>query len=277
MNSFTVNKILPGTILTLLLTGLVNIFFGCSRDNVSAIKGMVYIPSGTFLIGSDDVDDNSMGKEFGLREGKFFENEKPVRKINLHGFYIDKFEVTNKEYKLFVHKTNHEPPPNWDDGTFLPGREMHPVNAISWFDANQYCQWLKKRLPTEEEWEKAARGPNGNKYPWGNVYEENKANLAAGDTVPVGSLPDDKSYYGVYDMGGNLTEWTSSWYKPYPGSTLQSRYFGEIYKVVRGGTGSLEGHYTLGSINSRNSFREYYPPSGKGIDVGFRCVKDKMK
>lgn len=268
------DKILPAILLTLFLSGLAASLPGCSQETVPEIKGMVYIPQGDFIIGSDDIDENSLGKEFGSRDGKFFENEKPVRKINLKGFYIDKFEVTNKDYKPFIVKTEHEPPPNWEDGAYPPDHEMHPVNAISWFDAIEYCTWSGKRLPTEEEWEKAARGPDGNRYPWGKVYDGNKANLDKGDTVPVGSMPEDKSFYGVYDMGGNLTEWTNSWYLPYPNSTLQSRYFGEMYKVVRGGAGSLEGHYSLGSIYARNSFREYYPPSGKGIDVGFRCAKD---
>lgn len=262
--------------LILLFHGIFIVFLGCSRENITQMeRGMVFVPSGIFIIGSDETDSNALGKEFGLREKRFFENEKPVREIHLNGFYIDKYEVTNVDYKLFIIETDHEPPPNWEDPAYLQEREKHPVNAVSWHDADEYCQWTGKRLPTEEEWEKAARGPNGNKFPWGNEFDESKANLNLGDTVPVGSKPGDKSFYGLYDMGGNLTEWTSSWYKPYPGSPLQSKYFGEIYKVVRGSAGSLEGHYNIGSINSRASYREYYPPSGKGIDVGFRCAKDE--
>lgn len=261
-------------LLAALIWGITAFSYGCSQEAGEKIKGMVYIPAGFFVIGSDDIDEDLLGKEFGSRDGKFFENEKPLRKVNLPGFYIDKYEVTNKDYKLFVAATGRESPPVWEEDVYEPERERHPINAVSWFDANEYCIWAGKRLPTEEEWEKAARGPVGNRYPWGDEFDKNKANLSEGDVVPVGSMPEDKSYYGVHDMGGNLTEWTSSWYKPYPGSTLQSRYYGEIYKVVRGGAGSLEGHYNLGAIYARSSFREYYPSSGKGIDVGFRCAKD---
>lgn len=254
--------------------GLVILLFSCSKEKDLELKNMSYVPPGKFIIGSNEMDTNSLGKEFGLREKKLFENERPARSIHLDSFYIDKFEVTIKDYRLFIVKTGQPPPDNWENPEYLEKRKMHPVSAVSWFDASEYCKWAGKRLPTEEEWEKAARGPNGNKYPWGNDYDDKKANLDMGDTVPGGSMPEDKSFYGVYDMAGNLTEWTSSWYKAYPGSPMESKYFGETYKVVRGGAGSLEGHYNLGSINSRSSFREYYPPGGKGIDVGFRCAKD---
>ncbi len=269
-------NVLSLPVIFFLTTGIIYFFSGCSRDKtVPGIKGMVHIPAGTFIIGSDDEDTNLLAKDFGAREKKFFENEKPARKINIKGFHIDKYEVTNNDYKLFIFKTGHEPPPNWEDPEYLQAREMHPVSAVSWFDASEYCKWTGKRLPTEEEWEKSARGTNGNKYPWGNNFDVKKANLNKGDTVPVGNVPEDKSFYGVYDMGGNVTEWTDSWYKPYPGSTFQSKYFGEVYKVVKGAAGSLEGHYNMGSINARGSFREYYPPTGKGVDVGFRCAMDE--
>ena len=249
---------------------------GCNQKTVPELEGMVYIPSGEFLIGSDDKDTESLSKEFGARE-TFFENEEPARKIFLKGFYIDKFEVTNENYKSFISQTGYFPPPRWENGTYLTGRETHPVKNVSWFDANSYCKWAGKRLPTEEEWEKAARGPNGNIYPWGNEYNKEKANLTIGDTLPVGSMLEDKSFYGVYDMAGNLKEWTLSWYKNYPGSTLKSEFLGEKFKVIRGTAGNIVGHYNLPNIFSRASYRSFFFLNRKVEDIGFRCAKDKRE
>ncbi len=253
---------------------VITMWYGCSQNTAPKVEGMVYIPKGEFTIGSNDADKDTMGKEFGARDGAFFANEGPSRKIYLKSFYIDRFEITNKKYELFVIHTKRLPPPNWKKEGGISGRKSHPVNYVSWHDADTYCRWEGKRLPTEEEWEKAARGPKGNKYVWGNEFDENNANFQKGDTVPVGSMAKDKSYFGVYDMAGNLSEWTSSWYKPYPGSTLNSADFGEIFKVTRGGAGNHAGHYKIFKIFSRSSYRYFYKPGGKIYDLGFRCAKD---
>jgi len=263
---------------TLLLLSITPFLSGCPqpKDNIPEIKGMVYIPAGKFIMGSNDVDNLNLAKEFGAREKMFFENEKPVRIIYLKGFYIDKYEVTNKEYSLLITKARYSPPPpQWKDKISLQLRENHPVFNVNWFDAEAYCAWRGKRLPTEEEWEKAARGPRGNRYPWGDTFDEEKGNLNLKDTVPVGTIPEDKSYYGVYDMGGNLMEWTSSWYKPYPGSTFPSKDYGEKFRVVRGSTGNIVGHYHITKIFSRSSYRHTQLSNAKTIDLGFRCVKDR--
>ena len=262
-------------IISLFLPGILILLLSCSKENAPEVKGMVYIPSGEFIIGSNEVDNNALAKEFGAKHVVFFENEKPERKINLKDFYIEKYEITNKEYGIFINKTKYTPPGHWANGAYEAGMETHPLINVTWFDAYAYCKWAGKRLPTEEEWEKAARGPNGNRYPWGNDFDNKKGNLTKGHTVPVGSMIEDKSFYGIYDMGGNVMEWTASWYKSYPGSTFQSKDFGQKFRVIKGGYGSVKGHYNLGNLYSRPSFRNYFPPDGKGNDVGFRCVKDR--
>ncbi len=156
-------------------------------------------------------------------------------------------------------------------------RDPHPVSGIPWQYANDYCTWLGFRLPTEMEWEKAARGPNGNQFPWGNNWDIAKANT--GDDAdweegiaPIGSYPHNKSYYGAFDMAGNVWEWTSSWYQAYKGSTFTSKEFGEKQKVIRGGGGGI-GHYALAYF-FRGSTRQLADPNMAVEDVGFRCAKD---
>lgn len=234
---------------------------------------MVYIPAGEFIMGNEDIEKDGMAKEFGERKVRYYEDERPMRKVYLKGFYIDKYEVTNSEYMVFISNTGYKHPLTWENGTYAKGEDNHPVNNVTWFDADKYCLWAGKRLPSEEEWEKAARGPNRNIYPWGNEYDEKKGNLSKGTTMPIGSYETDKSYYGVYDMGGNVMEWTDAWYKPYPGSKAENSDFGETYRVLRGGLGSVLGHYIMGKIYTRSSFRHYYSPGGAGDDGGIRCAK----
>lgn len=235
---------------------------------------MVYIPVGEFIMGSDgDIVTEGFAKEFGVKKGGFYEDAKPARKVFLKAFYIDKYEVTNKQYKTFIIATGNPPPPTWTGGV-PKGKEEHPVINVTWFNAHAYCVWAKKRLPTEEEWEKAARGPDGNIYTWGNEYKEGEANLDNKDvTMPVGSYKTDKSYYGVYDMGGNVTEWVDAWYEPYPGSKAQNNDFGKKFRVLRGDSGGSMGHYNLGKIFARTSFRQYNDPNEAAEDGGFRCAK----
>ena len=247
--------------------------FSCSIEKAPQIEGMVYIPSGEFIMGSADVDTEGLGKEFGERKGRYYEDEKPVRKIFLKGFYINKYEVTNMEYKTFVTAAGYPPPPTWVNVMYPNSEANHPVTNVTWFDAYNYCAWAGKRLPTEEEWEKAARGPNGNKYPWGDEYDEKKANLTKGATTAVGSFETDKSYYGVYDMGGNIMEWVDAWYKPYPGSKAENKDFGETSRVLRGDAGSVLGHYSLSKIYARSSSRHYGHTDEAGDDAGIRCAE----
>ncbi len=277
-----------------------------AKETAPAIDGMVYVASGEFTMGSEDKDQAGLGKEFGLTKGNFYEDESPKSKVFLKGFYMDVYEVTMKDYKGFIDGANQPAPVTWTDGTyddktgdiknmdekmpgkigtapgsvldakkinFPQGRGSYPVTNITWFDASNFCKWSGKRLPTEAEWEKAARGPDGNIYPWGNEYEKEKANFY-GLPAPVGSFETDKSHYGAYDMAGNVMEWVDDWYQPYPGNKLTNKLYGTKYKVLRGNAASEDGHYGMTRMFSRSSNRANYLPGGAGFDGGFRCAKD---
>lgn len=235
-------------------------------------NGMAFIPSGNFLFGSTGKE-GRVGISIGV-------DELPQHTVDLMGFYIDQFEITNRKYKEFVDATGHSSPRDlyegqysWKDNFPPPGQEESPVNYVSWYDAGAYCRWAGKRLPTEAEWEKATRGTDGRQWPWGNEFIDGACNVkyaGSGESEPVGGRPYDMSPYAVYDMCGNVSEWTSSWYKPYPGSTLQRESFGEISKVVRGGS------WVMPYIPySRAAYRaNSYKPEYKHRGIGFRCVKD---
>lgn len=249
---------------------------GCSRTP----EGMVAVPAGEFTMGTNEQDPQDKAADYGIMK-PFFKDEHPAHRINLHFFYIDKYEVTNTDYLAFVRKTGHKPPPDWTGLQYPPGKGGHPVVYVSWEDANAYCLWAGKRLPTEAEWEKAARGQDGLKYPWGNKFDESRANVngQVGGTTKVGRFEKGRSPYGAYDMTGNVWEWTTDWYKPYPGNPYTSEKFGESAKVLRGNSWAGLGHFPS-NINqeikahySRASYRMFMAPNGRVNDVGFRCVK----
>lgn len=238
--------------------------------------GMVYIPAGEFIMGSDEVDKEGRGVEFGSRK-PWYLDEHPMRRVHLKGFYIDKFEVANKDYKRFVDAAGSRPPFGWKGNDFPKGEGDYPAVSINWYEADAYCRWLEKRLPTEEEWEKAARGTDGRIYAWGNEYDPKKGNTGGagiGRMTPVGSFEGDRSPYGVYDMAGNVMEWTTNWYKPYPGSDLKSDDFGEKFKVVRGDSWGDTGHYYL-AYYTRASYRLNVTPEERFAFIGFRCATDR--
>ena len=158
---------------------------------------MVYIPAGEFIMGAPN--------------GEGDEDEHPRRKVYLDGFYIDKFEVTNGEYELLY-------PGIRGRMDMWSGADNEPVLKVTWEEARGYCAEVGKRLPTEAEWEKSARGTDGRRYPWGDDFVEGAANLGGRSdgfalTSPVGSFSRDVSPYGVMDMAGNAREWVSDRYK----------------------------------------------------------------
>jgi formylglycine-generating enzyme required for sulfatase activity len=223
---------------------------------------MVRIPAGPFLMGSAPNPALSW-----FEQGV---DEAPQHRITLDAFWIDRYEVTEHAYATFVAASGHRAPRMWPEGR--PLHDDHPVVDVSWDDADTYCRWAGKRLPTEMEWEKAARGDDGRTWPWGNEYRRGAAALqdtAGGDTAAVGSHPDDLSPYGAYDMAGNAMEWTASWYDKYPGSTLVRLDFGQKYRVLKGGA------WTTPSLPfSRAANRHAIAPFWDHPHFGFRCAKD---
>jgi len=257
-----------------ILLGLGLMLTSCMEKEAPKIEGMVYIPAGEFVMGSDESDEEALGKEFGLRKERYYEDEMPKRKVQSTGYYIDRYELTNSKYKKYMEATGAKAPPNWEKGQIPKDKEEHPVTYVTWFEAHDYCKWVGKRLPTEQEWERAARGDNGNKYSWGNDYDETKANLNSGEVKRVGSYVDDKSPHGVYDMAGNVMEWVDDWYDAYPDNpSFNKDYGGDKHKVLRGGLGGMSGHYVINKIYARGANRNYYIPGGAGDDGGFRCAK----
>lgn len=220
------------------------------------VPGMVYIAGGEFTMGSDTGD----------------EYERPAHKVRLSSFYIDINEVTCEDYLKFAIAKRHRLPSNWTNGSFPSGSAKQPVTGVDWYDATAYAEWAGKRLPSEEEWEFAARGLKGGRYPWGNDWTTNAAN--AGDSSAqhlrdVGSYPAGKTSAGVMDMIGNAWEWTASDVSVYPGGHFSSPV-PDAVKVIRGGS------WHQSKEQATTTYRGFLRMGG-GKDysaTGFRCAKD---
>ncbi len=238
-----------------------------SPDQERDAVAMVAIPAGPFLMGSVE----KVGRD----------DERPQRSVYVDAFSIDSVEVTNARYLVFVEATGHRHPPNpyQDSGvlTSAKGVEHLPVVQVNWHDAGDYCQWAGKRLPTEAEWEKAARGVDGRLYPWGNEpptperanYERQWDDGKALRTV--GSMPDGRSPYGVHDMSGNAREWTQDWYAPdyykqAPDRNPRGPDRG-VLKVIRGGSWGSPQHDITATARGRGGF------ALRTHGTGFRCAR----
>jgi formylglycine-generating enzyme required for sulfatase activity/serine/threonine protein kinase len=240
--------------------------------------GMSYVPAGPCTIGLSDEQIQALVTEFSiprLMVPRWFGLTTPAHTVNLNAFYIDTCEVTNEQYKAFLDalKGREAPPsPDWNGNAIKTGAEKKPVRFVSWDDANAYASWAGKRLPTEAEWEKAARGPEGLLFPWGNTFDASRC--MSGPTqsqgpLPVGSLPDNKSPYGVLDTVGNVQEWTQDSLVPYPDADPESARFNEAQKVARG-----SGWDEINSFFCLAAMRFGHFPDARAGSLGFRCVKD---
>jgi serine/threonine-protein kinase len=218
-------------------------------------EGMVYVPGGAFTMGRENGDDA----------------ERPPHQVTVQPFFIDTHEVTNEDYEKFVRATNHRPPPTWKKGSFPPGAERKPVTGVTWDDANDYARWAGKRLPTEEEWEFAARGSEGRVYPWGNDWRQGSANAnGAGQAMADVAAHKGTSPFGTYDMVGNAWEWTASNFKAYPGRGLPGSQPSGDLRVIRGGC------YESTKDYATTTYRAGWPARGASTydQTGFRCAKD---
>ena len=242
---------------------------------------MVLINAGGFTRGVDNT------------KGENFSDEAPAKMIYLSSYYLDKYEVSNAKYTEFIIATDHPAPAYWDHRKL--NQPNQPVTGVNWFDANTYCHWANKRLPSEAEWEKAARGPTGSIYPWGNKLEYSKANFAKGKsgqkyiTDSVDAHADGTSYYGVYNMAGNVFEWVQDWYSSNYYSTDETRnpigpksqsknniktINAKIEpalkkKVIRGGSWFAPAQ----SITTTHRFWNDPINNSYGVGLGFRCAQ----
>jgi len=242
---------------------------------------MVLVPVGSFLMGSDDIRLETLAEEAGMTK-PWVLDAAPSHRIDLPSFFIDRTEVTNGAYSRFVQEKGFPVLPHWQGGRPRPDQERLPVIYVNWEEANAYCRWLGRRLPTEAEWEKAARGPDGWDYPWGVFFDYRRANVGGlqSGPAPVGSFPLGQSPYGAQDMIGNVWEWTADWYQPYPGSSYASPEYGEKYRVARGNSYAGLGHFPpkimdeVKAAEARAAYRLFFPPNVALEDVGFRCAAD---
>ncbi|OGQ56242.1 MAG: hypothetical protein A3J24_02830 [Deltaproteobacteria bacterium RIFCSPLOWO2_02_FULL_53_8] len=231
-----------------------------AKDSLAEMRAMALVPAGEFTMGSDE----------------WWPKSQPKHKRKLKAFYMDKYEVTNIRYSAFVAATGYKLPESWVGGRIPKGKEYHPVVFVDWNDADAFCKWEGKRLPAEAEWEKAARGTDARAFPWGDKFAKEKGNTPQydnKDTMPVGSFENGKSPYGIYDMAGNVWEWTADWFSPYPGNKHPDENYGTRFKSVRGGSWYDCTYYKCG-ISAPTYNRIFFHPKTKNNNFGIRCAKD---
>lgn len=256
------------------------------EERVSGGAPMLFVPAGEFTMGATDEQFKNAIAQLKSKcptcRTEFTNAESPPHPVFLDDFWIDKYEVTNAHYKKCVDMGRCQPPNPTSSETHAAyygnaQYDNYPVIYISWNDAKTFCDWVGKRLPTDAEWEKAARGPitgsgAGREYPWGGEFDQTRVNSdhVLGDTTPVGKYPQGASPFGVMDMGGNVWEWVADWYDANyyshsPRDDPQGPASGE-YRVLRGGAwGSL-------TFTTRGSFRFGGTPDEREDYIGFRCA-----
>ncbi len=232
------------------------------RGAAGPLGSMIQVPAGAFIMGNDAGNDD----------------ERPARLVRMPGFEIDRYEVTVGEFRAFVQATNYRTLAEqagrpWHEtwrADEVGTRFDHPVRYVSWWDADKYCRWLGKRLPTEAEWEYAARGGDGRLYPWGNDFDPARV-PGPDDTAPVGSVLGNLSPFGAYDMAGNVWEWVNDWYRPdYYAQGQDDNPQGPAQadqRVIRGSS------FTNPPQDLRTTRRIKDDPGSAHRDVGFRCAR----
>jgi formylglycine-generating enzyme required for sulfatase activity len=207
-------------------------------------EGMVLVPAGKFIMGAD-------GRA---------PDESPRREVELKAYFIDKYEVSNAQFKAV-----------FPSHIFPKGMEDFPAEGVSWSQATEYARAVGKRLPTEAEWERAARGDDGREFPWGAEFNVEFANTKEKDrdgVVKPGTLLGGVSPFGCFDMAGNVYEWTQNWYEAYPGNTQVTKDYGQVYRVLRGGS------YLEPQFQARCVRRHFDRMDAKKKGYGFRCAQD---
>jgi formylglycine-generating enzyme required for sulfatase activity len=268
---------------------------------------MVLVPAGGFSMGSTDADIDAAVAECGGCQAEWFADEKPQHEVFLDAFWIDRTEVTNAQYAAFLNERGNqtERGVQWmileDEGCLIervgeqyrpkPGYESHPAVLVTWFGARAYCEWAGKRLPSEAEWEKAARGTDRRVYPWGREFDcrlgnfddetQRQSYVVPGGPncdgydriAPVGSYPDGASPYGALDMAGNVWEWTLSIYSGYPYNPRDGREDATAgdARVLRGGA-----WYALVGGRARCASRVSRGHDFSGVSLGLRCVSSVL-
>jgi formylglycine-generating enzyme required for sulfatase activity len=239
----------------------------CMGAFASSPDEMVTVPGGEFTMGRTKLtsDDKTNMRPHVLLD------DRPARKVTVSSFRLDKHEVTNRQYAAFVQSTHHTPPYHWPGGSYAQDAAEIPVYNVSWADANAYCTWVGNRLPTEAEWEHAARGNKEQMdYPWGDQPDVKKAryNVTSGPG-PVGKFPPND--FGLFDMAGNVAEWTADWfdgeyYKRNENTDPKGPAAGD-YKVIRGGA------WSDSPRRITVFFRNWVRPTQRTPNIGFRCAQ----
>jgi formylglycine-generating enzyme required for sulfatase activity len=266
---------------------------------------MVYVAPGEFILGTSEAQIDAWLKEHPNDKREWFADEQPQRRVNLPGYWIGRTEVTNAQYLRFVLATSHRPPEHWKDGRVPSGLDGFPVVFVDSEDARAYCEWARGHLPSQLEWEKAARGTDGRIFPWGDHWDGKRCRclesitgigyasaldgatalftwMQSHDTVHdgpavAGSYRGDRSPFGCMDMAGNVWEWCADWYDPtayqrYAAGDLTSPATGES-KVARGG--SWEGDAPSAFRCARVAHNS--PNERRGVGGGFRCARDRIE